>query len=1219
MTKKVMFDGNTSASYVAHAVNEVCAIYPITPSSVMGELADEWSSKGQKNIWGNIPVVSELQSEGGAAGAIHGALTAGALATTFTASQGLLLMIPNMYKIAGELAPTVFHVSARSLSCQALSIFGDHSDVMSARETGFAFLAAANVQEVMDNALAAQRCTLKSRVPMVQFFDGFRTSHEIQKIDSIDYDVMRKMIDEDDVLAVRERALRPEKPSMRGTAQNPDIYFQGREAANKFYTACPDIMQACYDELAKHTGRQYHLFDYVGDPQAETVMIIMGSGGEAAEEAIKWLNANQGKKYGMVKVRLYRPFSMQHLLAVLPKTAQRVVVMDRSKALGAPGEPLYQDVACALQEGVRHKMYPHIPLLLGGRYGLSSKEFTPSMVYACFKHADSADPFHGFTVGINDDVTHLSLDFSEEIDTEDKSCYRAKFWGLGSDGTVGASKNNIKVVGDNTNKYAQGYFVYDSKKAGGVTCSHLRFSDAPIQSTYLISRPDFVAIHAESFIGKIDLLKGIKEGGTVLINTYSKPEELFNKLPQAMQETIINKKLKVYCINAYDIVDELGLPGRINTTMQGAFFKLSGVLAEDVYRKAIEGAIEKTFARKGTQVVDINVKAFRAGIEQVHTVPVPAAITESMIMPERITAIMPGLEGFVTGVVDPVMAQEGDSVPVSQIPFDGAFPTDTTKYEKRSIAVRLPKWDSSLCIQCNMCAFVCPHAAIRPKISKAGDIKDAAYVTIPFKDKEAAADDVYRIQLYPDDCTGCGACVTACLGKDKADKERKALSFVHKDEILEESRLTLKIYRELPATDLKFFKPSFKGVGFHQPLFQFSGACAGCGETPYVRLISQLFGTRMLHANATGCSSIYGGTAPTSPCAIDKLTGYGPAWASSLFEDNAEFGLGMRLAVDKLHERAFAERERLLADGLPGELKDRLTRIHTVAEQYTDPSLINANMELVRDMQAILAQAGSKSESMITLEKYLPYFIKKSVWILGGDGWAYDIGFGGLDHVMAGAEDVNLLVLDTEVYSNTGGQKSKATPLGAVTKFASAGKRLGKKDLGLEMMSYQHCYVAQISYTANPNQAVKAIIEAEQYPGPSILIAYSNCIEHGIDMSNTEGAGNAAVDSGYWLLYRYDPRLIHQGKNPLQLDSRARKISFMDFAQQQNRFRRLKREKPEEYDQVMKDAEVAVNHRFEFYRMLAEMDYSTLADTLSSAATGDVPDKDMSKNADYRS
>ena len=1218
MSEKVMFDGNTSASYVAHAVNEVCAIYPITPSSVMGELADDWSSKGQKNIWGNIPLVSELQSEGGASGAIHGALTAGALATTFTASQGLLLMIPNMYKIAGELAPTVFHISARSISCQALSIFGDHSDVMCARETGFGFVASGNPQEVMDNALAAQRCTLKSRVPLVQFFDGFRTSHEIQKIDSIDYGVMRKMIDEDDVLAVRERALRPEKPSMRGTAQNPDLYFQGREAVNKYYDACPGIMQECYDELAKHTGRQYKLFDYFGDPQAETVMVIMGSGAEAAEEAIMWLNANQGSKFGLVKVRMYRPFSMTHLLAALPKSAKQVVVMDRTKALGATGEPLYQDVACALQEGVRFGKYPHLPLVLGGRYGLSSKEFTPSMAYACFKHARSEDPRHGFTVGIHDDVTNLSLDYSEEIDTEDASCYRAKFWGLGSDGTVGASKNNIKVVGDNTDKYAQGYFVYDSKKAGGVTCSHLRFSDAPIKSTYLIAKPDFVAIHAESFIGKIDLLKGIKPGGIVLVNTYAKPDELFDKLPKPMQQQILDLKLKLYCINAYDIVDKLGLPGRINTTMQGAFFKLSGVLEEDVYRKAIEGAIEKTFKTKGPAVVDINVKAFRAGIEQVEEAAIPAAIGVSMAIPERITAIVPGLENFVENVIDPVMAMEGDNVPVSQMPVDGAFPTDTTKYEKRSIAVRLPKWNEGLCIQCNMCAFVCPHAAIRPKISKAGDIKDAKYVTIPFKDKAAADDDVYRIQLYPDDCTGCGACVTACLGKDKANKEIKALSFVHKDEILEEARETLKTFRALPATNLKFTKANYKGVGFHQPLFQFSGACAGCGETPYVRLVSQLFGTRMMQANATGCSSIYGGTAPTSPCAIDKLTGYGPAWSSSLFEDNAEFGFGMRLAVDKLHERAFAERERLLADGLPGEYKERLSKIHTIPEQYENPELINANMELVRDMQAMLAEGGAKGEQLITLEKYLPYFVKKSIWIVGGDGWAYDIGFGGLDHVMAGAEDVNLLVLDTEVYSNTGGQKSKATPLGAVTKFASAGKRLGKKDLGLEMMAYQHCYVAQIAYSANPNQTVKAIMEAEAFPGPSILIAYSNCIEHGIDMANTEGASNLAVDSGYWILYRYDPRLISQGKNPLQVDSRARKISFMDFAKQQNRFRRLKREKPDEFDQVMQDAEVAVNHRFEFYRMLAEMDYSNLADTLKSADAGGIDDKDMSKTADYR-
>jgi len=1206
--KKVMFDGNTSAAFAAHATNEVCAIYPITPSSVMGELADEYSAHGRKNIWGRIPVVSELQSEGGASGAIHGSLTGGALATTFTASQGLLLMVPNMYKIAGELAPTVFHVSARSISCQALSIFGDHSDIAAVRETGFGLVASGSPQEVMDNALAAQRCTLKSRVPLVQFFDGFRTSHEIQKIEEVPMEAMRAMIDEEDVRAVRDRALRPENPTMRGTAQNPDIYFQGRESVNKYYLACPEIMEEAYDKLHELTGRRYHLFDYCGDPEAETVMVIMGSGAETADETVEYLVRERGAKYGLIKVRLYRPFSARHFIAALPKTVKQIVVMDRTKAPGATGEPLYLDVVDVLNTAVREGDFPAMPLIVGGRYGLSSKEYTPSMVNACFKHVRGDNPFQGFTVGIEDDVTNLSIDYSEEVHSVDPSCYAAKFWGLGSDGTVGASKNNIKVVGDNTDKYAQGFFVYDSKKAGGVTCSHLRFSDAPIKSTYLVGRPDFVAIHAESFIGKIDLLRGIRDGGIVLVNTYIKPEDLFNSMPRQMQEQILSKQLKLYCINAYEIVSQLGLPGRINTTMQGAFFKLSGVLPEKVYRDAIEGAIEKTFSKKGKDVVGINLKAFRAGIEDVVEAPVPEKITVSAPMQSRLQVLEdPELAAFVEDVVDKVIAMEGDDVKVSQMPVDGAFPTDTSKYEKRSIAVRLPKWEPELCVQCNMCAVVCPHAAIRVKVSKEGDIQSDLYKTVQLKDKQAEDDDRLRIQLYPDDCTGCGACITACLGiekgEDKQPTGRKALNFVLKEELLDEARETVLEFRRLPVTDPKFYKPTFKAIQYQQPLLQFSGACAGCGETPYMRMVTQIVGKRMMQANATGCSSIWGGTAPTSPFARDKVTGCGPAWSSSLFEDNAEFGFGMRLAVDQLHDRAFAMRDQLLESGkLPPELKDRLGQLATIEEQYADPLRISENMALAVEMEEIIDGLNGRGDELAELKAYLPYFSKKSVWAVGGDGWAYDIGYGGLDHVIAQDSDVNILVLDTEVYSNTGGQKSKATPLGAIAQFASAGKRLAKKDLGLQAMSYRHAYVAALNLGASPAQAVKAFVEGEQYPGPALFICFAPCIAHGIDMSNTQAQSKAATDSGYWINYRFDPRLIAEGQNPLQIDSKQRKISFREFAEGQNRFRRLRREYPDDYEGVMADAERVVNQRWLYYQQLAAMDFTQFTAELKKGA-----------------
>jgi len=1207
--KYVSIDGNTAAAYTAHATNEVIAIYPITPSSVMGELADEYSAHGKTNIWGQVPRVVELQSEGGASGAIHGALTGGALATTFTASQGLLLMLPNMFKISGELAPTVFHISARSISCQALSIFGDHSDIMCARSAGFGIVLSGNPQEVMDNALIAQAAALKSRVPFLHAFDGFRTSHEIQKIEEVPFEVMAQMLDEEDIVAVRSRALRPENPTMRGTAQNPDLYFQGREAVNPFYDKCPDIFQAAYDRFAKLTGRQYRLFDYYGAPDAEAVMVIMGSGAETAEEAVAYLHEQEGKKCGLLKVRLYRPFSTKRFLEALPATAKTVVAMDRTKEPGSDGEPLYLDVRSACVDGTREGKFKEMPLVIGGRYGLSSKEFTPAMVKAVFKHAWGDNPFSGFTVGIHDDVSHLSLDFSEEIDSEHPSTYRAKFYGLGADGTVGASKNTIKVFGENTDKYVQGFFVYDSKKAGGVTCSHLRFSDKPIRSTYLITKPDFVAVHAESFLGRIDVLKGIKEGGTVLINTYTPPEELFNRLPRREQETIINKKLRLYCINAYEIAIQLGIPGRINTTMQAAFFKVSGILPEDVYARAIEGAITKTYSGKGSEVVEMNIKAFRLGMEKVVEAPVPSEITVSGPEIEPVEIGDEDVRVFYDEVLDPVGRQEGDEVPVSRMPADGAFPTATSQYEKRSIATHLPVWNPELCIQCNLCSFVCPHAAIRPKVHRKSEIKLPAdeYITVPYKDKLADGEDVFRIQVFPEDCTGCRACVVACPGEEKVNKEktgRKALEMVLKNDVIDGLKVSVKEFLRLPETDDKFIKiHTYKGSQFKRPLLEFSGACAGCGETPYTKLVTQLFGDRMMQANATGCSSIWGGTAPSSPYCVNEK-GHGPAWSSSLFEDNAEFGFGMRLAVNALHQKAFDMRERMLADGsLPGEIKDRLARLHSLSKQAESSEAIETNKELTAEIAAIIDRSnGKRTAELAYLREMLPYFIKKSIWIVGGDGWAYDIGFGGLDHVLAMGDDVNLLVLDTEVYSNTGGQRSKATPMSAVAKFASAGKESAKKDLGLMAMSYRSAYVASVCYSAKPGQVVRAMLEAESFPGTSLIIAYSHCIEHGFPLEQAQAQGKLAVESGYWPIYRYDPRLIDQGKNPLQLDMKEPKATFRDYAMTENRFRRLLRDFPEEGEALLARAEKAVHRRWLFYKALAEMDYSEFAEKVKAEA-----------------
>ncbi len=1205
---KVTVDGNQSAAYSAHATNEVIAIYPITPSSVMGEIADEFSANGKKNIWGQVPNVIEMQSEGGAAGAIHGALTGGSLATTFTASQGLLLMIPNMYKIAGELAPTVFHISARAISAQALSIFGDHQDVYACRMTGYGMVASGNPQEVMDNALIAQAVSLKSRIPFLHFFDGFRTSHEVQKIDEIPFETMLQMIDAEDIIAVRDRALRPENPTMRGTAQNPDIYFQARETVNPYYDKCPGIFQDSYDRFYELTGRRYNLFDYFGHPEAESVIVIMGSGAEAAEEATLWLNENRGAKYGVLKVRLYRPFSNKHMIDALPSSVKQVVVLDRTKEPGAAGEPLYLDVVNAIDIAVSEGKFAKRPLVIGGRYGLSSKEFTPSMINGVYEHARGANPFHGFTVGIVDDVTHLSVSIPEELDTEDKSVFRAKFYGLGSDGTVGASKNNIKVAGDYTDKFVQGFFVYDSKKAGGVTCSHLRFSDKPILSTYLINKADLVAIHSEAFWGRIDTLRGIREGGIVLFNSFFKPEELFDNLPRYEQEIIIAKKLKVFTINAYDIAKDLGLPGRINTTMQAAFFKVSGVLPEDIYIKAIEGAIEKSFVSKGQEVVDENVLAFRKGLEEVYPVPIPTAISVSS-EPLKFDFNFPDKIGsFYSDIIVPIARQEGDDITVSELPIDGVFPTATTKYEKRSIATHLPEWHHDLCTQCNLCVFVCPHAAIRAKVMNEAQIEmdPSLFPTIKFVDKLATAEDRYRIQVYPDDCTGCEACVVVCPGIEKIDGQltgRTSLMMVHKNEIIDDLRKSLDEFERIPETEKKFLKDNIKGAMFRQPLFEFSGACSGCGETPYIKLVTQLYGDRMIQANATGCSSIFGGTAPTSPfCQNDR--GHGPAWSSSLFEDNAEFGMGIRLSVDQLHEKTYMLRDKILADGsASGEIKDLLSKIHPLESQQNDPKSIEENQDIVEDLKLHLTNLnGNMKGDMRELLAMLPYFVKKSIWIVGGDGWAYDIGYGGLDHVLASGEDVNVLVLDTEVYSNTGGQRSKATPMAAVAKFASSGKRIAKKDLGLLAMTYGSVYVASVCYGARPSQLIKALMEAESFPGTSIIIAYAACREHGLDLKDGTVHGKAAVESGYWPLYRYDPRLMDEGKNPLQLDFKELKSNFKEYAMTENRFRRLLRDFPDDGKELIERANREINRHFMYYKMLSELDFSGFKNEVEKAA-----------------
>ena len=1122
--KKATIDGNTAAAHVAYAYSDVAAIYPITPSSNMGELADSWAANGRKNIFGQEVDVVELQSEGGAAGAVHGALSAGSLTTTFTASQGLLLMIPNMHKIAGEMLPTVFHVSARSLACQALSIFGDHSDVMSVRNTGFALMAAASVQETMDLAVVSHLATLESWVPFLNFFDGFRTSHEIQKVEMIDYETMAEMLDMKLVENFRSRALTPDRPVLKVGQQTPDVYFQGRETVNLYYEKVPGIVQKYMDLVGKKTGRHYQLFDYVGHPKAEKIVIAMGSACETIEETVEYLN-KKGAKLGLIKVRLYRPFSLEALIKVLPKSVKKIAVLDRTKEPGALGEPLYMDVATALAgKGLT---------IIGGRYGLSSKEFTPAMAQAVFDHLQGAC-FHDFTVGITDDVSKRSLPVTADLSIEKNDTISCIFWGLGSDGTVGANKNSIKIIGDHTDMYAQGYFSYDSKKSGGITISFLRFGKSPIRAPYLPTAADFVALHNAAYIGRYDVLKGIKDNGTFLLNSEWSNDEVFDHLTRDMQEAIISRKIKFYNINALKISDEVGLGKRINTVMQAAFFKISRILPADEAIDLIKKAIKKSFEKKGENIVKMNWEAVDRTSAALQEINVPATVQEIKKSAPVPQLIPDNASEFARTVIDKMMHLQGDSIPVSQMPLDGKAPTATARLEKRGIAPQVPHWLNENCIQCNQCSLVCPHAAIRAKQIEPAQLAKApaSFKTVKSNTKNDKKLE-YKVQVYIEDCTGCGNCVHVCPAKQKAlefrpiEEERKAGETAN-----------FEFFEDLPDNIMDGTQiGQFKGVQFRKPLFEFSGACAGCGETPYVKLVSQLFGERMIVANATGCSSIYSGTFPTTPYCVSK-EGRGPAWANSLFEDNAEYGLGMRLAVDANRKQLRFTIDRLLASGTDKDLEAALKKCLEVWDISGDDSQAAAAAVKKLLPAALKSTPVEKQALLRKVAELQDYLVEKSVWCIGGDGWAYDIGYGGLDHVLATGKNVNVLVLDTEVYSNTGGQASKSTPLSAVAQFASAGKRTGKKDLGLMFMSYGYVYVASVALGANMNQVVKAFLEAEAYPGPSIIIAYSPCIMHGFDMGYSSEEAKRAVQAGYWPLYRYNPALAADGKNPFVYESK---------------------------------------------------------------------------------
>ncbi len=1188
----IMVDGNTAAGVVAHACSEVCAIYPITPSSPMGETADELSAAGVKNIWGTVPEVAELQSEGGAAGTVHGALTSGALTTTFTASQGLLLMIPNMYKIAGELTSTVFHVTARSLACQGLSIFGDHSDVMSVRQTGWALLASNSVQEIADLALVSHAATLKSRIPFMHFFDGFRSSHEVQKIEEVGHDVIRAMIDDDLVIAHRKRGLCPDRPAMRGTAQNPDVYFQGRETVNPFYDATPAIVQAFMDRFAKLTGRQYHLFDYVGHPQAERVIVIMGSGAETVHEVVDFLNAG-GEKVGVLKVRLFRPFDAKAFVAALPATVTSLSVLDRTKEPGSLGEPLYGDIRTAIGEMMAEGAYKgtRYPRIVGGRYGLGSKEFTPAMVKGIFDNLATDKPKNRFTVGIIDDLTNSHLPFDPSWTVDSGKRIECMFYGLGADGTVGANKNSIKIIGEDTENYAQGYFVYDSKKAGAMTVSHLRFGSDVIRSPYLCTKADFVACHNFSFLEKYDMLSNAKPGATFLLTSPYAAADVWQHMPDEVEQQIIDKKIKFYVIDAVKLAHELGLGAHINTIMQTCFFYISGVLPQDESIDALKQAIKKSYGKKGEEVVRSNNAAVDAAVARLEQVAVPAKVAGKSKMPPTVVGDAPE---FVRNVTAVIMQQKGDSLPVSAMPNDGTWPTSTTKFEKRNIATEIPEWNADLCIQCGQCSLVCPHAAIRIKAYGEEVLKGAPE---GFKSEEAKGKELaglkFTVQVAPEDCTGCGACVQRCPAaeRDKETKEptgRKAIMMVEQLPIRERERANWEFFLSIPETDpAKYNRESVKGSQFCQPLFEFSGACAGCGETAYVKLLTQLFGDRAMIANATGCSSIYGGNLPTTPYTT-RADGRGPTWANSLFEDNAEFGFGMRLAVDRFNTYALELVEKILGGECAcKEVPTELFKAIRDADQSTQAG-IEDQRQRVGQMKAKLSTCKCPECKMLL--SVADYLVKKSVWIVGGDGWAYDIGYGGLDHVLASGRNVNVLVLDTEVYSNTGGQASKSTPMGAVAKFAASGKPMSKKDLGMIAMTYGNIYVAQVALGANMNQVVKAFSEAEAYNGPSLIIAYSHCIAQGIEMTTGLENQKDAVNSGHFPIYRYNPQLRDAGKNPLTLDSKAPTMKFSESALKENRFRILTKSNPANAKKLLDKADKFFAAKYDLLTKMAAME-----------------------------
>ncbi len=1184
--KFVPYDGNAAAAHVAYATNEVIAIYPITPSSPMGEIADAKAANDEHNIWGTVPNVVEMQAEGGAAGAVHGALTTGALTTTFTASQGLLLMIPNMFKIAGELTPAVFHIAARSVAAQALSIFADHSDVMTARSTGWGLLSSNSPQEVMDFALISQAAALESSIPFLHFFDGFRTSHEIQKIEELTHDDMRAMIDDEWVIRHRQRALSPDHPTIRGTAQNPDVFFAARETVNAFYEKTPQIVQGAMDRFAKVVGRQYHLFEYVGAADAERVIVMMGSGAETMHEVVEHLNA-KGEKVGLIKVRLYRPFDGEAFVAALPKTVRNIAVLDRTKEPGAEGEPLYLDVQNTIVEAMTDGRISRddMPLVVGGRYGLGSREFNAGMAKSVFDNLAEETPRNHFTVGIDDNLTHSNLPWDDTFSSLPEGVHQAMFYGLGGDGTVGANKNSIKIIGKATDNYAQGHFVYDSKKSGSMTISHLRFSPNPIRSTYLIQQAEFLACHAFQFLERVDIIGNLKPGGTFLLNSQYPADEVWDKLPREVQQALIDKEAKFYLIDAYSLADSLGLGARINVIMQSAFFAISGVLPEDKAMKMMEMAVEDTYGRKGKAIVEMNIKSAGLARERIHQVDVPKKATSEIYMRPPVPADAPE---FVQKVTGEMIARRGEKIPVSLLPNDGTYPVGTTRYEKRNIALEIPVWDTEVCIQCNQCALVCPHATIRPKVY------DAAYADgdAPEGWQAVAAKGrgfenmMYTLQVSPEDCTGCGACVHVCpaFAKDESGKktDRKAISMAPQPPIREQEVAKWNYFLSIPDPDPTLFNRfTTKGSQFMHPLFEFSGACAGCGETPYVKLLTQLFGDRLIIANATGCSSIFGGNLPTTPYSA-RDDGRGPTWSNSLFEDNAEFGFGMRLTVDKLAD---------IAQGLLDKV-DLSDRADLVAEiksaDVSTPEAIEAQRTRVDALKAVLE--GREEPEARNLLNVADYLVPKSVWILGGDGWAYDIGYGGLDHVLASGRNVNVLVLDTGVYSNTGGQSSKATPRGAVAKFAAAGKDMPKKDMGSIAMSYGNIYVAQVAYGANMTQLIKAFQEAEEYNGPSLIIAYSHCINHGINMTTATDLHKDAEASGFWPLFRFNPMLTEQGKNPLQLDSKPPREDIEEFAYKQNRFRSLRAADPDRAEMLLKLLREDVIARWKFYEQMANLD-----------------------------